>query len=227
VRARVIEAHLPKLAIGLSAVAIALWATGLQPADAVTVVKRALSARNADAVDHLSASRKPKPGRLLALGANGKFPASAIPTTARGPRGAQGPIGPVGPSDGYVDDGATTTTALSTQANVPTAVAKLSLPAGSYMLSSDAQVSDFVNPALVVYCAIRVNGASVADTGVVLGTSTGSVRMAVASTSAGVTRPNPFDVTLECRPDVATGPPPEVRNQRLTATRVGSLNGGG
>ncbi len=56
---------------------------------------------NADRVDGLHASRTPKAGQLLALNANGKFPASVLPLVrgpkgATGPRGAQGVQGPAG-----------------------------------------------------------------------------------------------------------------------------------
>jgi Collagen triple helix repeat (20 copies) len=52
-------------------------------------------ARNADKVDGIHASRRPMAGRLLPLGKNRKFPASALPLT-RGPRGPAGPAGATG-----------------------------------------------------------------------------------------------------------------------------------
>ena len=62
-------------------------------------MKVALFARNAGKVDGLDASRTPRPNRLLALGADGKFPASAIPAIS-GPAGPPGPVGPRGPLAG-------------------------------------------------------------------------------------------------------------------------------
>lgn len=87
---------------------------------AVDKVLFADKARNAQKVDGLSASRTPKPGQLLALGSDGRFPASVVPAIAggkgeigpagprgeigpagakgeRGPAGEMGPVGPTGP----------------------------------------------------------------------------------------------------------------------------------
>lgn len=218
------------LAVALASVAIVLWATGLQPADAVTAVKRALSAKNADAVDKLSASKTPKPGQLLALGSDGKFPRTALPESgSRGPRGPEGPSGAPGqrgPSDGYVDNGAPTQ--LSTQTNVGTIVARLgNLPAGSYMVSAVAQAGDFTNGGEIVSCDIRVNGEGVGGSSVVVGIGAGSLRSAVLHASAGVTRSTPFDVTLDCRSDQSLPQPPGIQNQRLTAIQVASLRSTG
>jgi hypothetical protein len=66
-------------------------------ADAATrAVKRALFASNAGKVNGLRASKTPKPGRLLALDAKGRFPASVLPASAQGPAGPQGPKGDQG-----------------------------------------------------------------------------------------------------------------------------------
>ena len=228
-RAHVTPGHLPRIAVALSVVAIALWATGLQAADAVSVVKRALSAKNADAVDRLSASKKPRPGRLLALGANGKFPSAVIPAQARGPRGAQGPSGAAGtdgargPSDGYVDS-APAQRALSTQPNVAVTVARLAgLPAGSYMLASIVQAADFTNGGEIVTCVVKANGAVVAGSASVIGAGAGSSRAAVLSTTAAVTRADAFEATLDCHSDSTLAAPPSVSDARLTAIRVASL----
>jgi hypothetical protein len=59
-------------------------------------VKRALYAKEAGKVDGLSASRTAIPGHLLALGEDGKFPASVVPAGQQGPTGPQGPAGPPG-----------------------------------------------------------------------------------------------------------------------------------
>lgn len=93
--------HLP-LSIALAALAVGVlgW-TGLGSAavNAVTVA----FAKNAGAVDGISASRSPKPGKLLALGKNGRFPPKAIPGNGivlegpRGEKGAKGDPGPRGP----------------------------------------------------------------------------------------------------------------------------------
>ena len=83
----------------------AKWAVAITAGSLVLVILAAvpvadsakgLFATNSDRVDGIHASRTPRPGMLLALGANGKFAASAVPTV-RGPRGVSGPAGPAGP----------------------------------------------------------------------------------------------------------------------------------
>jgi hypothetical protein len=88
------------LVFGAFAVAFLAWSP-LGEAAGRTV---ASFAKNAGAVNGVKASRKPLPGRLLALGRNGKFPASVVPVArgargadgAQGPRGAEGAQGPAG-----------------------------------------------------------------------------------------------------------------------------------
>ena len=60
------------------------------------VVRVALFAKNAGKVNGIKAARAPTPGRLLALGPNGRFPASVVPPGRPGPRGPAGPAGPAG-----------------------------------------------------------------------------------------------------------------------------------
>jgi hypothetical protein len=93
--------------------ALALGVAG-GPAQAATKKKKAI---NATAVNGLRASKKPKPGQLVALDKNGKFPASVFPTGAlqqlltAGPQGAPGPAGPKG------DTGTIDTTNFFTKAD--------------------------------------------------------------------------------------------------------------
>jgi hypothetical protein len=100
--------HLPlSLALAALVVGVLGW-TGLGEA-AANVVKVAF-AKNAGSVDGISASRTRKPGHLLPLGKNGKFPLGAIPQGTqivlegpkgdkgdKGATGAEGPAGPPGP----------------------------------------------------------------------------------------------------------------------------------
>ncbi len=88
------------------------WAAGLGAAALITslvaatpvgaagagLVRVALFAKNAGKVDGLSASRRPVPGQLLALGENGKYSASVVPAGAVGPAGPAGAAGPTGPA---------------------------------------------------------------------------------------------------------------------------------
>src|SRR5262245_41719502 len=85
------------LALGALALFISLGGTGL--AGHVVRVTFADRARNADKVDGLHASRKPRAGRLLALDRSGHFPRSVFPAGLKGqtgPRGAAGPRGTAG-----------------------------------------------------------------------------------------------------------------------------------
>jgi hypothetical protein len=61
---------------------------------AMGAVRVALFAQDSGKVNGLRASKKPKPGRLLPLGKNGKFPASVVPAIA-GPAGSKGDPGPL------------------------------------------------------------------------------------------------------------------------------------
>ena len=78
-------------------VVAAVAATPLQGAGA-RIVRIALYAKNAGKVDGISASRAPRPGRLIALDENGKLPASVLPALPAGPQGPPGPAGPNGPA---------------------------------------------------------------------------------------------------------------------------------
>jgi hypothetical protein len=83
----------------LSATALAvalLSATPLGQA-AVNAFRHARYATNAGAVDGIKASRTPQAGKLLALGANKRFPASVGAIGPTGPKGANGDTGLRGP----------------------------------------------------------------------------------------------------------------------------------
>jgi hypothetical protein len=92
-----------RLPVVLSAAALlvaALCATSPGIAALQGTVRVALFAKNAAKVGGIGASKKPKAGKLLPLGKNGKFPASVVPGAVKAPpgaEGARGPAGPVGP----------------------------------------------------------------------------------------------------------------------------------
>jgi len=144
---------------------------------------------------------------------------------SRGPRGAQGVqgvSGARGPSGGYVDGGPPV--GLPGAANALVTVARIeTLPAGSYILSSQAQIGDFNNNQQLVTCEIRTNGENVALAHAVIGSGVGSTRVGVVSSIAAVTRNAPFSATLECRSDISSATPPGVENQHLSAIRVETL----
>lgn len=91
--------HLP-VVLSAAALVVALGATSPGLAALQGSVRVALFAKNAAKVGGIGASKKPRAGKLLPLGKNGKFPASVLPGTVKGPpgaEGARGPAGPVGP----------------------------------------------------------------------------------------------------------------------------------
>lgn len=85
------------LFIASLALIVALIGTPLVQAGA-SAVRRALFASDSGAVNGIKASKTPKPGRLLALNRDGKFPASVVPAGARGAKGETGAGGPQGPA---------------------------------------------------------------------------------------------------------------------------------
>ncbi|MGH3033396.1 MAG: hypothetical protein ACRDON_02425 [Gaiellaceae bacterium] len=73
-----------RLSIALSVAALLVAVLGATPYAEAHGVVHALFAHNADKVDGLHASKSPRAGRLLPLGAGLKFPASVIPAGAAG-----------------------------------------------------------------------------------------------------------------------------------------------
>jgi hypothetical protein len=90
----------------------------------------AAKAGNAKTVNGIKAAKKAKPGFLVPLGADGKFPASVGQAGPAGPAGAAGPQGPQGAKGNKGDTGAagatkvTYVTAVSTGAGNTTATAR-------------------------------------------------------------------------------------------------------
>lgn len=144
------------------------------------------------------------------------------PTGGVGSPGAPGAVGARGPSDASVDTGSSRK--LSAQANVAITVNTLdALPAGSYMLTANAQAVDFANAGEIVTCRILANGQVVASTEIVVGNGSGSTRSGVLSSIATVTKAAPFVATQECFEDNALAQPAGVQNTHLVATRAESV----
>jgi hypothetical protein len=82
------------LVAGASALAVSLGA----PSGAVSLgrVIVAQQAGDADSVSGISASRRPRPRFVVALGRNRRFPARVFPRPPAGPEGLNGPAGPAG-----------------------------------------------------------------------------------------------------------------------------------
>ena len=94
-----------RLPLVLSGVALAVALLGATPLGEAAhdltrgippFAKRAGFANNSAAVNGIHASRTAKPGNLVPLGRDGKFPASVGQVGPAGPTGAQGPAGPAG-----------------------------------------------------------------------------------------------------------------------------------
>jgi len=95
-----------RLSIALSATALVVALFGSTPiGHAVTAAipplaqhaRTADQATNAAAVNGMKASQQPRPGRLVPLGADGRFPAAVGAIGPQGPKGDPGPQGPAGP----------------------------------------------------------------------------------------------------------------------------------
>jgi hypothetical protein len=84
------------VAVSLAALTSVMLVASQAGEAAVGAVRVALFAKNSGKINGLAASKAPKPGRLLPLGKNGKFPASVVPTFV-GPAGPKGDTGPQGP----------------------------------------------------------------------------------------------------------------------------------
>jgi hypothetical protein len=90
------SAGILSLVVGLVALAASL---GL-PARAASLIVFAQRAHEADAVNGISASRRPVRGRALALGRARRFPRAAFYAPAAGRKGARGPAGAAGRAGG-------------------------------------------------------------------------------------------------------------------------------
>jgi hypothetical protein len=88
-----------RLTVVLAAAALVVAVLSATPNGiAGSAVRVALFAKNAAKVGGIAASKKPKAGKLLPLGKDGKFPASVLPFPVQGPQGPAGPEGARGPA---------------------------------------------------------------------------------------------------------------------------------
>lgn len=133
------------LALAATALLVALLGStslGEAARDAARAVppfaKKAGYATNAGAVGGIKASRKPRPGFLVPLGTDGKFPAAvgqAGPPGPKGDTGEAGPAGPVGLSELEI---VTAQSVNDTLVGLKTATA--SCPAGKKAIGGGAQI---------------------------------------------------------------------------------------
>lgn len=217
---------LARAAVVISSLALLIAVTGVTPVNAVSVVKRALSAKNADRVDGISASRKPRARQLVPLASNRKFPRSVIPRT--GVRGPRGPIGPTGPGGAAGRNGASSVylangagLRLSTAANVETDAARLdNLPAGNWLLIWSATV-DWTGSPTGAWCKLRVGAAEVAGADTAVGSANNA---AVITASAATSQEAPFSVILRCfQTSNVSAPSVGVDSQHIIAIKADAL----
>jgi hypothetical protein len=237
----------------MAAAALAVTVTGVSPADAVQVVKRALSAKNADAVDGFSASRRPLAGRLVPLGSDGRFPPSVLPPGARGPRGIEGPkggaglpgvvgaegpkgdtglagakgdkgdAGPPGVTNIRVANGAGVS--LPQQANAAVEVARLdNVPAGQWLVLWTATMDYSVAQAINVACNVQVPGQpTFAAADNAVGSAAGAAYTQGLSSMGTVNQSQPFTLSLKCANANAPSNPVNVDQQHMVAIRADSM----
>ena len=79
--------HRAAIALSMTALVVAILGQTSVGSAAVGAVRVALFAENAAKVNGIQASRKPMPGRLLALNARGKLPSSVLPVGPHAPSG--------------------------------------------------------------------------------------------------------------------------------------------
>jgi hypothetical protein len=152
------------------------------------------------------------------------------PQGAPGPQGPMGSAGPRGPSNGFVGDNFSAgfvPVAVSTDANVPTRILALALPAGSYILNAavglhaDVALGTLV-PFANVECAFSVSGGSF---------GTGFRTLVGGSTSSSASIPLVAVVTLATADTVVlaciaeNGPQVFTRPSIITAVQVAALTG--
>lgn len=222
---------LARIAVVLSALSLLVSLAGVTPADALHAVARAL---NADKVGGIRASRTPRPGRLLPLGSNSRFPASVMPS-ARGPRGPVGPGGPAGPQGAQGPAGVSNiritngpSVLLSPTASVSTQVARLdNVPAGSWLLEWVATM-DYAGPETIdAACRLVTGSQSIADADASMGTGPGAHNADVLGSVGATTQTQVFSVQLMCNVGPNSMSAIHVDSQRIVAIRADTIDSTG
>ena len=214
----------------MSAAALLVACTGVTPAEAVRAAKKVAFASDAGSVNKIKASRSPKPGQLLPLGDDGKFPPSVLSGTSgtRGPRGLQGPTGTDGargPSDVYAT--ARNGIALPVPPQVPgTVVSLTNVPAGKYLaIASGSLVYQDVGAEGQSYwrCWISINGDAPGNASVSwIGPD--SARAGSFALQQAMVLSAPSTIRAMCQHDGATpAGNPRVDHATLSAIRTDNL----
>lgn len=195
----------------------AMLGGGVTPGEAARAVKRAL---NADRVDGLSASRKPTPGKLLALDKDGRFPDSVVPR-ARGPRGTEGPAGAPGergPSEAYVTRN---NKGSEIPFGAPATINELRLPPGAYVLDFAAHAYLVVAVGTFVDCQLTANGQQLVKTAIRIGNVADATLESTLVMNEAATFTETTVVSASCSERVDTAA--QLTDARLRAIRVGSV----
>lgn len=205
----------------LSAAAFFVSLVGVTPADAVNTVRRALFAKNAGAVDGISASRTPRPGMLLPLDASGKLPTRALPQGARGergPRGPEGQAGPMSPIEVLTTKGRST--ALPLAGFEALDVSALPVGAGTWLvMASGSVVWDPAAGSIYVQCDLSVAGRAAGSTGR-LGSEAGAALASPFSIHVLATAASPTTARVSCFHDQNISGSLRAQDVRITAVRV-------
>lgn len=130
----------PQLSTALATAALVVAVFGATPVGQAARDAIPAFARNADKVDGIHASRKPKAGYLLALGANKRFPTSVAPVGATGPSGPKGDKGDAGGQGppGMSELSSTTMTSVSSAADAK--AASVPCPPGKRAIGGGARL---------------------------------------------------------------------------------------
>jgi hypothetical protein len=151
-----------RLPLVLSAVALVVAIVGTPASEgALQVVRTALFAKNAGAVNGVKASRAPRAGRLLPLNARGHFPSSVLAVPS-GPQGVAGPPGIPGPP-GIVRAYNYAFAEVMVTGTSTATLAKVALPAGKYMIAGYANLSNLGPTATSGACDLHVVGSAPLD----------------------------------------------------------------
>jgi hypothetical protein len=245
-----VKRRLP-LVLSLTALVVAVLGSTSVGQAVVSVVppfaKRAGYAKHAGdagSVGGIRASRQPRAGLLVPLGADGKFPASVGEAGPKGdkgdpgPQGAagrQGPPGPPGPSHAYVSaetSSVKVAKATSVGSVYATTLAKQDVPAGSYVISFKTNLQ-FSKGYAILDCALEFTTGSQSSQGdfteIVPGVSlTGGVSVSEDATLEDA-RTFKATTTIAARCAEVSNPfnPDPIVNahdSQLVATQVGALN---
>jgi hypothetical protein len=220
-----------RVAAVLAALSLVVSLTGVSPADAARAVKRALSAKNADAVDKISASREPRPGQLLALDSDGRFPASVLGDGRRGPRGAEGPqglqggagpAGPPGPVEAITTKLRSAT--LPSQPNGNVDVVRMILPPGTWFVTGTGHgVWDPASGSTYVQCGLTVGETGLDAAVLRLGDAANATLAAGFSTHGLITTAASTTARMNCAHDQAAPGSLRIENARISALRLNTF----